>query len=133
MICADTCFVIDFMKGDPGALGVYEQYGKEEIAITDISIFELFYGIYDARSMRKFHERLRQMFEFVDGVHVLYSSNLFGVEAAEIQANVEKNGVFIKDNDALIAGIMIRNGVKTIVTRDRKHFAKIPGMKVLTY
>ena len=55
------------------------------------------------------------------------------VRAAEISGTLMRKGETIDDCDCLIAGIALSKGVKTIITRNKKHFNKIKGIKVETY
>jgi len=46
---------------------------------------------------------------------------------------MEKKGQTIPDRDILIGAISLSKGEQTIVTRNAKDFARIPGIKVITY
>ena len=51
----------------------------------------------------------------------------------EILSSLEKKGQTIPDRDILIGAISLSKGEKTIITRNAKDFARIPGLEVITY
>ncbi len=51
----------------------------------------------------------------------------------EILSTLEKKGQTIPDRDILIGAISLSKGEETIITRNGKDFARIPGLKVITY
>ena len=53
--------------------------------------------------------------------------------AAEIYDVLESKGLRVDDNDVLIAGIMLTNGIKRIITKNVKHFERIESIEVLEY
>lgn len=54
-------------------------------------------------------------------------------QIAKIFDRLDAKSKTIDDNDILIAGIMISNGIKKIITKNRKHFERIQGIEVLSY
>ena len=54
-------------------------------------------------------------------------------KAARIYDILEAQGQMVDDNDILIAGIMISNGITNIITKNIKHFEIIEGIEVIKY
>lgn len=54
-------------------------------------------------------------------------------QIAKIFNRLEAKSKKIDDNDILIAGIMLSNGVKKIISKNGKYFERIQGIEVLTY
>ena len=54
-------------------------------------------------------------------------------KAAEIYDSLDSKGLRIDDNDVLICGIMLTNGIKKILTKNVKHFEKIKEIEILKY
>ncbi|MFX1256647.1 MAG: type II toxin-antitoxin system VapC family toxin [Promethearchaeota archaeon] len=54
-------------------------------------------------------------------------------KAAEIYDKLASKGEIIDDNDILIAGIMVINGIKKIITKNVKHFERIEGIEIIEY
>lgn len=59
--------------------------------------------------------------------------NLFAMEAAKISASLLLKGKQIDDNDVLISGMMVANGVNKIITKNVKNFSMIKGLEVISY
>jgi len=55
------------------------------------------------------------------------------MKAAEIHGELIAKGNKIDNTDSLIAAIALTNNINTIITRNKKHFERIKGIKVETY
>ena len=129
MICLDSNCIIDFLKGKKEAITIIEQY-KEELVTTEICIFEVFLGIY-----KKQHTSLREETianTLLNSLYILHSKD-FGIYASKLYSELMTKGILIEQNDCFIASIMLMNGCDTIITRNVKHFARIPGIKIIEY
>ena len=71
--------------------------------------------------------------EFISGMEVFPLSFKEAEKAAEIYNLLETRGQLIDDNDILIIGIMLSNGINQIITKNVKHFKKIEEIKVINY
>jgi len=54
------------------------------------------------------------------------------LKAADIYADLHKQGLLCGDADILIAATALEHNL-TIVTRNEKHFARIPGLKIANW
>ncbi len=54
------------------------------------------------------------------------------IKAGEIDGKLIQQGQKIDPEDSMIAGITISKGEK-LLTRNLKHFSRIPGLKIETY
>jgi predicted nucleic acid-binding protein len=121
----DTCFLIDLIREDPGAI----RYAEEEplLRTTSISAAEFLYG---ARISMKpgLSDAARTFLSY-------FAILSFDTEAAEIYADIaaglRKTGSRISSFDELIAAIALRHDA-AIVSRDT-HFSAIPGLTVIPY
>ncbi|MBI2581414.1 type II toxin-antitoxin system VapC family toxin, partial [Candidatus Woesearchaeota archaeon] len=52
--------------------------------------------------------------------------------AAKIAGRLAKAGQTIQHSDALIAGSLLANGCKKLLTKNIKDFERVPGMEVVT-
>jgi len=129
MPIADTSFVIDLMRQDPGALFAYEAYEREGIALqtTAVTALELYKGAFlsESEQNRKKTETLLELFTILPVDETVYEA--FG----RISAALARNGDAIGDFDELIAAIALGCDGE-IITRDR-HFSKVPNLKVISY
>lgn len=135
MIILDTSSCIDYLNGD---IKLKKLLGEQEelIHITAITIYEINIGL--ERTKRKISEkRYKQLYkiwlEFISGMEIFSLGFKEAEKSAEIYDSLESTGVKIDDNDVLIAGIMITNGIKKIITKNVKHFERIEDITVISY
>ncbi|MEK6921300.1 MAG: type II toxin-antitoxin system VapC family toxin [Nanoarchaeota archaeon] len=55
------------------------------------------------------------------------------LRAGEIAGTLIKQGQQIEGTDALIAAIALTNGISEIITANKDHYERIPGIKVVGY
>ncbi len=129
MICLDSTCIIDYFKGRKEAVGIVEKY-EDEIVTTQVNLFEIFYGIY---SRDNFEKEEKDAEEFFSSIEILPLDEGCGKSAAKILAGLDKKGQKIEVNDCLIAGIILKNGLNKIITRNKNHFGRIEGLEVIDY
>ena len=135
MIILDTATCIDYLNGNKNLKEVLLKQ-EDLIHITAISIYEINIGL--ERTKRKISEnRYKQLYkiwlEFISGMEIFALGFKEAKKAAEIYDNLESKGLRIDDNDVLIAGIMISNGIKKIITKNVKHFKRIQNIEIVSY
>lgn len=131
MILLDTTFLIDFLRGDKKAIGFLNST-DEPVRTTIINEYELFVGIVRLPGI-DVEKRMKETKGIFDSVEVLALDEESMIESAKICGRLIQKGEEIGDNDCLIAGIALKNGIGTIVTRNKVHFSRIPGIRVLSY
>lgn len=132
MICLDSTTIIDFLKNKKEAVAVIRDYREQDSLITtEISAFEIFAGIYLKDNIN--NEELNRVIEFFKSIDVLPFDELCGQEAAQIYATLSKSGKMIEEADIFISAIMKKNGCLNIITRNKEHFLRINGIKVIGY
>ncbi|EQB70638.1 MAG: hypothetical protein AMDU1_APLC00052G0024 [Thermoplasmatales archaeon A-plasma] len=125
---ADTSFLIDIMKSDKEAIKKAEEIENKgsTIAVTSISIFELFVGV--TLSIKQDRER-NKINRILKGLSIISFDEDSAIEAGKIFAQKRKNGSTIEPEDSMIAGICSRRN-EILVTRNIKHFNDIEGLRV---
>ena len=128
---ADTSFLIDIMKYDKDAIRKAEEIEKKgnSIAVTSISIFELFIGV--SLSIIQDQER-NKINRILNGLSIISFDEDSAREAGRIFAQKRKNGTVIEPEDSMIAGICSRRN-EILITRNIKHFSDIEGLRVESY
>ena len=128
---ADTSFLIDIMKYDKDAIKKAEEIEKKgnTIAITSISIFELFIGV--TLSIKQDQER-NKINRIINGLSIISFDEDSAREAGRIFAQKRKNGTVIEPEDSMIAGICSRRN-EILITRNIKHFSDIEGLRIEGY
>lgn len=127
MICLDSDCIIDFLRGKKEAVALVDHY-KENIITTEINKFEVLFGIYLKKDINEKEENTAKL--FFDSLEILSFDEGCGEESARILASLSKEGNIINQNDCFIAAIMIKNGCKNIITRNKKDFERIKGINV---
>lgn len=130
MIGVDSSILIDLLRGKLAA-GKLNRFPEEELCTSEIVIYEILYGVYRAEH---FSERqLKECEAVIDAF-----SYVFPIErkastlAAKIAGRLAKAGQTIQHSDALIAGSLLANGCKKLLTKNIKDFERVPGMEVIT-
>lgn len=127
LVCVDTSFLIALIRRDPDAERKLESYVLEEqISTTPVCACELYAGAFKSAKreveIRKVRELLSRM-ELLD----------FSVQACErfgkIKQEMESAGTPIGDFDLMIASVALAHN-QAVLTRDRGHFEKVPGLIV---
>ncbi len=129
MPIADTSFIVDLMRKDPGALACYQAYEEEGVVLftTGITALELYKGAFVSKndSNRSKVQTILELFIVLPVDESVYEA--FG----RIAAGLCLSGNPIGDFDEVIAALALCND-KEIITRDR-HFEKIPNLSVISY
>ena len=104
---ADTSFLIEIMKSDKEAIKKAEEIENKgsTIAVTSISIFELFVGV--TLSIKQDRER-NKINRILKGLSIISFDEDSAIEAGKIFAQKRKNGSTIESEDSMIAGICSR-------------------------
>jgi len=136
MAVLETTFVIDLMKeskrerAGPASAKLQELTSRgESLRIAIFTLAELFVGV--AKGTRPQQER--SAIELCVAPFELLSferttAEIFGSVVGEL----EKRGQSISDIDALIASVALEHA-EVLVTRNRKHYDRIPALRVEDY
>ncbi len=123
----DTDWAVYYLRGKEAFVKAIDEYRKEGIAISMVSIAELYEGVYRSR---KPEEKETALIDFLEGFKTVGITRpiarLFGRKRAELR----EMGFTVSDFDLLIACVAEYHGL-LILTNNRKHFVKVPGVKEL--
>ena len=132
MVCLDTTFFADLFRKNPAAeKKLYELANEvQPVSTTVMTIAELYYGAYKSKNII---DEMRNVASVLDSFLILEMNQEGAKIFGEILSALEKKGQIIPDRDILIGAISLSKGEETIITRNGKDFARIPGLKVITY
>ena len=129
MVVIDSDLIIKYLRKKPKYAVEYlnELFDKEErLKTTIFNYAELLEGAYLTNNVPK---NLRYIKDFLAKFEILsfqlLDANLF----SQIHAQLLKSGNPVGDMDVLIASIVLNQG-ETLITRNTKHFGKIPLLKI---
>ncbi len=97
------------------------------LAISVITFGEVLDGVLYSRERALNAVR---WWDFVAGIDVLDVTATVAEIWAEVRGALRANGNLVPDNDLLIASTALRFGM-TVVTRNLRHFVRVPGLDVL--
>jgi tRNA(fMet)-specific endonuclease VapC len=122
----DSSFIIDLFNRNAGAMNLAQDIeGGESIKISTISVYEVYFGITGEK-------KLKRADEFFDNSIILDLTKTTAKRAATLRLDLQRKGSLIDAEDCMIAATALLEN-ETIVTRNVKHFSRIPGVKTLTY
>ena len=132
MVCLDTTFFADLFRKNPAAeKKLYELANETEtVSTTVMTIAELYYGAYKSKNII---DEMRNVALVLESFLILEMNQEGAKMFGEILSTLEKKGQTIPDRDILIGAISLSKGETTLITRNAKDFARIPGLKVITY
>jgi predicted nucleic acid-binding protein len=130
MIGIDTSAIIDLYKNDDGIVNLLISI-DDEIVSTGMNYYEILTGL--DLTIKKHKEEEEYYEKFFNSLNALNLNKSACKKASEILWNLRKKGFAIGDFDSIVAGILLTNGVDKIITKNVRHFEKIPGLNVLSY
>lgn len=122
MTIADTGVLIDFLQGKGAAGAVEDLLLRGAISTTAITRFELLSGAKGSAQLNRLHRLLAAM-------PTVPLDEAAAGAAAGIRRSLERTGNPIGMADSLIAGIAVSNAA-ALLTRNRRHFERIPGLRL---
>jgi tRNA(fMet)-specific endonuclease VapC len=127
MFCLDTDFLITFLRRDYAAEKKMEELlesGMSQATTTAVNALELYKGAFKSDDRIREIERVRRLL----GMFNILALDIKAAEiAGEVHARLKSNS--IGESDILIASIAMANG-QTLLTRNARHFERVPGLKV---
>jgi tRNA(fMet)-specific endonuclease VapC len=120
----DTDWVIHYLSGHPDITVRLSEYFEQGLALSVISLAELYEGVFYSRDPEN-NERVLQ--EFLEGIAVLGIDDTVCRLFARERGRLRKVRRIIGDCDLLIGATALRHGL-TVLTNNRRHFERIEGI-----
>jgi predicted nucleic acid-binding protein len=136
MACLDTDALVDLTGRSGRRLRTAVRAKIAELLIggaalvtTRFNVAELWVGVTRSADPRLEEERVAAL---LHPLRVLEFGEREAQVFGRLAGHLQERGTPIGDIDALIASVCLAHG-HAIVTRNVKHFAKVPGLAVVTY
>jgi predicted nucleic acid-binding protein len=131
VVVLDTDVVIDYMRADPAAVAFIEAMvqGPEPLAVAAITVMQLHEGI--ARSRLPAREAAL-VASALAGFGTLAFDEPAAVEAGRILGVLAGRGGPVGVTDVMVGATALRHG-QPVATRNRKHFERMPGVRLVAY
>jgi len=128
----DSSILIAAERGTLDLAQILSDSADTELAISAVTASELLHGIY--RAAKKTQRTSREA--FVERLLEVWPALPFDLTAARIHARIwaelAAKGTSIGAHDLMIAATALANGLG-LVTRDKRSFPKIPGLRVVQW
>ena len=122
----DTDWTIDYLTGAARTVARVDQLRPAGIALSIISVAELYEGAFYAQDPSASERALQR---FIDSVEILGLDDdvcrLFAQERGRLRAS----GAITGDFDILIGATAIRHGL-IVLTNNRRHFSRLQGIEL---
>jgi tRNA(fMet)-specific endonuclease VapC len=125
----DSNTLVYYFKGLGKVLGHLRATRPRDVAIPVVVLYELEVGI--AKSTQPLKRRMA-LDALLQTISVLPFDEGAARAAAQVRVSLERKGTPIGPIDTLIAGIAL-NHHATLVTHNRREFARVPGLKVVDW
>ena len=124
----DTDLIIDGLHNHSPALALLERLASSGVAVSILSLGELYEGAYLFPNPES---HLAGMHQFLQGYHILGLDEPIMARFAQERAALRRQGLLIPDFDLLIASTALSHQL-TLVTRNTRHFQRIPNLQLYT-
>lgn len=121
MILCDTNVIIETLKGDEKTIKIIESIGLENIAISSVTVMELYFGALNKRELNKIKKHLKAL----NIVH--FDNDVSELAVSMIESYSKSHGLQIPD--AIIAATALSLEIK-LFTLNLKDFRYIDGLKL---
>ena len=122
LLDTDTC--IYWMNGNKAIEKKVMEVGVDHIAISFITLSELYYG---ANKSQRVHQNLVALKKIETKLKRIDSDEGLCRIFGELKTELEKSGNIIADADLFIAGCALTNNL-ILVTNNTRHFSRIKGL-----
>jgi tRNA(fMet)-specific endonuclease VapC len=122
----DTDWIISGLGAVPGVVELLSDLAGDGLAISVITLGEVFDGAYGHPDPPTEFDRYRRFFA---GYALLPVTEDIAARFAEVRAFLRRQGQPIGDLDVLIAATALDHDL-TLVTRNLRHFERIPNLKL---
>lgn len=124
----DADWLIDAMVGRALAQETLERLSDQGVAVSIIAVAEVYEGAFNTADPQA---TLSGMREFLGDFAILPVSDPVVERFAQTRATLRQQGQMIPDMDLLIASTALAADL-TLITRNLRHFTRIPGLQLYT-
>ncbi|MFW5902671.1 MAG: type II toxin-antitoxin system VapC family toxin [archaeon] len=128
MVYLDTDILINLLRGGKSAVKILKELEEkgERIKTTSINSLELYKGCYKSKETEENLKTVRRMLENIEIHDFKEEDSEF---AAKILNELREKGEKIGEFDSIISSIILNNN-DYLITRNQKHFSKIPHLEI---
>lgn len=124
----DTDWLIDYLNGRSNGIQMIESLIPHQLAISVVTYVEIYDGVY---SNRDADLREAAFLQFLNAASVLDVGADIARICARLRGDLRRVGTPVSMADLLIASTAPHHDL-TLVTRNLRHFERVPGLKLLS-
>ena len=124
----DTDWAIHYLNGKQSIVDQLIALRKEGLAISVISLAEVYEGIYYSLDPKSSQEGLNN---FLKLVSILPDSEEIAKIFGKERGRLRKSGKLIDDFYLMIASAALHHNL-TVLTNNRKHFERVDGLEIIS-
>ena len=131
----DTAFIVDLVNSYPGAVRIAEEQdaGNSPSVVSAVTVHEYMFGVrFRYGKSPELAEKLASAARDLAPFDVLPLTREVAEESARLHAALTAGGNQIGINDVYIGATALKFGLE-LVTRNGRHFSRIPSLKVKSY
>jgi tRNA(fMet)-specific endonuclease VapC len=122
----DADWLIDAAIGRPRAQRTLYRLSDEGLAVSIIAVAEVYEGAFGTPDP---HATLAGLREFLSDFAILPLTDPIAEHFARLRAALRQHGHLIPDMDLFIAATALEHDL-ALITRNLRHFARIPALKL---
>lgn len=122
----DTCVISDFIKNEPGTQIRLKQTPPTAIAVSIITVMELYYGL--ALNPQRAQKIEFTIAQFLATISIIPLTHAEAQQAARIRAKLKTQGQPIGPYDILIAATALEHQL-IMVTANQQEFNRVSGLQ----
>jgi|SRR5580698_7827812 tRNA(fMet)-specific endonuclease VapC len=107
------------------------RHGPVDLGLSPVSVAELVHGVYRAKTPEASQRRREYIEEIVNLVPVHPATNRTAWLVGQIEGQEAAKGNVLPFNDLMIAAAALEQGY-AVLTRNIRHFQRIPGLRVVS-
>lgn len=124
----DADWLIDAMIGRVPALETLARLSDAGVAVSIVAVAEVYEGAFNTIDPQRTLDGMR---EFLGDFAILPITDQVVERFAQTRARLRQQGQMIPDMDLFIASTALDANL-TLITRNLRHFARIPGLQLYT-
>ena len=127
MYCLDTDVIIEFLRGDKKIIDKIKTISKDApLFVTSLSLSELYKGAYLSSNKEKEIIKIKELLDYLELITLTEkTAEIFG----RLYHSLLKSGKKTQEFDLLNASIALTYDL-VFVSRNKKHYVNIPGLKL---
>lgn len=121
-----TDWIVFYLRGREPYVSTLKRLQEEGLAVSGISVAELYEGVFRGQNPQTREEGLAR---FLAGVVVVDVNKDVAKIFGQLRAELRQQGLTVADLGLLIGSTAVRYGL-LLLTDNRRHYEKIPGLRL---